>query len=144
MIYVCFLVSEADFPFPSVSVVKNPPTNARDTRDMGLIPWLGRSPGGGKEEIVIHSSILVWRIPWQRSLLVYSPWNHKELVTAEQLNDNNKIFAFLIYSSKSITTKAILCVFMYVNINMTSFIRYGCLSEGAGCLGDWHGRNRCI
>ena len=25
-------------------VVKNPPTNARDT---GLIPWLGRSPGGG-------------------------------------------------------------------------------------------------
>ena len=31
--------------FPGVSVVKNLPTKARD---MGLIPGLGRSPGGGK------------------------------------------------------------------------------------------------
>ena len=29
------------------SVVKNPPANAGDVRDMGLIPGLGRSPGGG-------------------------------------------------------------------------------------------------
>ena len=28
-------------------VVKNPPANAGDLRDMGLIPGLGRSPGGG-------------------------------------------------------------------------------------------------
>ena len=28
-------------------VVKNLPTNAGDTRDAGLIPWSGRSPGGG-------------------------------------------------------------------------------------------------
>ena len=27
-------------------VVKNPPANAGDMRDMGLIPGLGRSPGG--------------------------------------------------------------------------------------------------
>ena len=27
--------------------VKNPPANAEDTRDTGLIPGLGRSPGGG-------------------------------------------------------------------------------------------------
>jgi len=33
-------------------VVKNLPSNARDTRDMGLIPGLGRSPGGG------HSNLL--------------------------------------------------------------------------------------
>ena len=26
-------------------VVKNPPANARDTRDVGSIPGLGRSPG---------------------------------------------------------------------------------------------------
>ena len=31
-----------------VLVVKNPPANAGDTRDMGLIPGSGRSPGGGK------------------------------------------------------------------------------------------------
>ena len=28
-------------------VVKNPPANARDVRDMGLIAGSGRSPGGG-------------------------------------------------------------------------------------------------
>ena len=28
-------------------VVKNPPANAGDTRDMSLIPGSGRSPGGG-------------------------------------------------------------------------------------------------
>ena len=28
-------------------VVKNPPANAGDLRDMGLIAGLGRSPGGG-------------------------------------------------------------------------------------------------
>ena len=28
-------------------MVKNPPANAGDIRDAGLIPGLGRSPGGG-------------------------------------------------------------------------------------------------
>ena len=28
-------------------VVKNPPANAGDIRDVGLIPGLGKSPGGG-------------------------------------------------------------------------------------------------
>ena len=32
--------------FPSVSVVKNPPANARDIRDAGLIPGCRRSPRG--------------------------------------------------------------------------------------------------
>ena len=27
---------------------KGPPANARDIKDMGLIPGLGRSPGGGQ------------------------------------------------------------------------------------------------
>ena len=42
-------------------VVKNPPANAGDIRDTGLIPGSGRSPGGG------HSNPLqyfAWRIPW--------------------------------------------------------------------------------
>ena len=29
------------------TVVENPPANARDTRDVGLIPGSGRSPGEG-------------------------------------------------------------------------------------------------
>ena len=32
---------------PRGSVVKNPPANAGDARDVGLIPGWGRSPGGG-------------------------------------------------------------------------------------------------
>ena len=31
-----------------VPVVNNLPTNAREARDVGLIPGLGRSPAGGK------------------------------------------------------------------------------------------------
>ena len=41
-------------------VVENPPANAGDIRDMGLIPGLGRSP---EEGIATHSNFLAWRIP---------------------------------------------------------------------------------
>ena len=37
----------APMGFQVALVVKNPPANAGDIRDMGLIPGLGRSPGGG-------------------------------------------------------------------------------------------------
>ena len=43
-------------------VVKNPPANAGDVRDMGLIPGSGRSPEG--EHGKGYSGILSWRIPW--------------------------------------------------------------------------------
>ena len=46
-----------------VLVVKNPPANARDIRDLVFIPGLGRSPGGGDGT---HSDILAWRIPMDR------------------------------------------------------------------------------
>ena len=29
-------------------------------------------------EMATHSSILAWRIPWQRALEDYSPWGDKE------------------------------------------------------------------
>ena len=60
-------------------VVKNLPAKAGDTRDLGLIPGWGRSPGGGNGN---HSSILTRIIPRteeQRSLA----WGHKESDTAE-------------------------------------------------------------
>ena len=63
-----------------VLVVKNPPANAGDIREAGLIPWSGRSPGGGHGT---HSSILAWRIHGQRSLVGYGPWGHKELDMTE-------------------------------------------------------------
>ena len=36
-------------------VVKNLPANARDVRDMGSIPGLGRSPGGGHSNPLQYS-----------------------------------------------------------------------------------------
>ena len=44
--------------FPSGSDSKESASNAGD---LGLIPGLGRSPGG---EDGNYSSILAWRIPW--------------------------------------------------------------------------------
>ena len=38
--------------------------SACNVGDVGLIPWLGRFPGG--EKMAIHSSILAWRNPMDR------------------------------------------------------------------------------
>ena len=42
-------------------MVKNPPANAGDAGDTGLIPG---SEDPLEEEMAVHSSILAWRIPW--------------------------------------------------------------------------------
>ena len=42
------------------TLVKNPPVNVADARDMGLIPGLVRSP---EEEMATHSGILAWETP---------------------------------------------------------------------------------
>ena len=56
-------------------VIKNPPANAGDIRDMGSIPGMGRSLGGG------HGSPVHLPGEWhgQRSLVGYSPQGHKEV-----------------------------------------------------------------
>ena len=38
-------------------MVKNPPANAGDTRDVDSIPGLGRSPGGGKDNPFQYSCL---------------------------------------------------------------------------------------
>ena len=42
-------------------MVKNPPANAGDIRDVGSIPESGDPL---EEEMATHCSILAWRIPW--------------------------------------------------------------------------------
>ena len=42
-------------------MVKNPPANGGDIKDMGLIPGQEDPLEEGTET---HSSILAWRIPW--------------------------------------------------------------------------------
>ena len=38
-------------------MVKNLPASAGDARDMGLIPGLGRSPGGGNGKLLQYSCL---------------------------------------------------------------------------------------
>ena len=54
-------------------MVKNPPTNSGDKRDLGLIPELGRSPGEG------NSVFLPGKLQGQSCQVGYSPWGLKEL-----------------------------------------------------------------
>ena len=56
-------------------VVKNPPANAGDVREVG-------STLGGEDPLeegtATHSSLLAWRSHGQRSLAGHSPQGHKE------------------------------------------------------------------
>ena len=63
-------------------VVKSLPANAEDIGDEGLIPGLGRSPGGGGEGNPFQYSCLE-NPHGQRSLASYSPQGHKELDTTK-------------------------------------------------------------
>ena len=67
--------------FPCGSMVKNLPANARGIRDVGSIPGLGRSPGGGHGNPLQYSCLE--NPHGQRSLAGYGPWGHKELDTTE-------------------------------------------------------------
>ena len=58
--------------FPGDSDNKESPCKVGD---LGSIPGLGRSPGGGH---ATYSSILTWRSNGQRKLESYNPWGHKE------------------------------------------------------------------
>ena len=65
-------------------MVKNLPANARDVRDVGSIPGLGRSPGG-EHGNPLQYSCLENPHGW-RSLVGYSPWSWKESDMTEQLH----------------------------------------------------------
>ena len=57
-------------------VVKNLPA-MQETEEMRVGPLGHEDPL--EEEMVAHSSILAWRIPWTEELVGYSPWGHSEL-----------------------------------------------------------------
>ena len=67
--------------FPGGSDGKESACNAGD---LGLIPGLGRSPGGGHGNPLQYSSLE--NSHGQSSLVGYSPWDHKESDTTEQLS----------------------------------------------------------
>ena len=55
----------------TAQTVKNPPANAGDVRDRGLIPGLGRSPGGGHGNPLQYSCLEnpMDRGNWQTTVL---------------------------------------------------------------------------
>ena len=65
-------------------VVKNPPANAGDVRDPGLIPELGRYLGGEHGNPLQYSCLE--NRHGQRSLVGCSPWGFKESDMTEQLS----------------------------------------------------------
>ena len=68
--------------FPGGAVVKNPPANAEDTRNMGLIPGLERCPGGGNNN--------AWKIQWtEESVRDKVLQGHRESDTTEHAHTLN-------------------------------------------------------
>ena len=61
--------------FPGATVLNNLPVNARDTKDAGSIPGLGRSHGEGNGKL-LHL-FLPGELRGQRSLAGYSSWDGK-------------------------------------------------------------------
>ena len=78
---IIFKIFKGTRGFPRGTVVKKPPVNTGDAGDMGLIPRLGRSPGGGNGNPLQY--FLPGESHGQRSLTGYSPRGCKELDMTE-------------------------------------------------------------
>ena len=75
----CGLGGDGDFPGGS-----DDKESACNAGDLGSIPGLGRSPGGGHGNLLQYSCLE--NPHGQRSLVGYSSWGHKESDTTERLS----------------------------------------------------------
>ena len=80
---VVWVLMAHDNGFPDGSDDKESACNAGD---VGLIPGLGRAPGGGHGTT---SVFLLGEFHGQKSLVGHSPWGHKELDMPEHTQHNN-------------------------------------------------------
>ena len=79
-------------------VVKNPPTNAGDGRDVGLIPGSGRSPGGGHGNPPQYSCLEnpMDRGPWWATVgRVAKSWTQLKWLSMQAPEVFKKIFMFV-------------------------------------------------
>ena len=67
-------------------MANNPPVNAGDLKDEGLIPWLGRFPGGGHGNSIQYSCL---ENPMDRSNWQATVHGDTELDITEQLDTDN-------------------------------------------------------
>ena len=70
-----------DRGFLDGSEVKNSPASAETAGDVGLMPESGRSPGGGNGNPLQYSCLE--KSHRKRSLVGYSPQDHREVDTSE-------------------------------------------------------------
>ena len=76
-----------------VLVVKNPPANAGDIRDAGLIPGSGRSPGEGIGNLLQYSCLGnpidrgAW---WARVHRISKSWTHEQVKQLDQGHGTSK------------------------------------------------------
>ena len=87
-LYILYL-----YIYPRTSLVaqmaKNMPVSARGVRDLSSIPGSGRFPGEGKGNPAQNSCLensMERRTWWQKSLVDYCLWGHKELDMTKQLS----------------------------------------------------------
>ena len=69
-------------------VVKNPPANAGDSKDLSSIPSSGRSPGEGDENPLQYSYL---ENPMDRGAWRASPWGCRESDITERLSTHSEI-----------------------------------------------------
>ena len=67
-----------------VLVVKNPPANARDVKDLSSVPGSGRFPGRGHGNPLQYTCLE--NPHGQRRQAGYTPWSYKESDMTEQLS----------------------------------------------------------
>ena len=72
---ICWAAVELGGGFPCGAAVENPPASTGDTRDVGSVPGMGRFPGGGNGNPL---QVFLPGNPRERSLVGYSPRDHKE------------------------------------------------------------------
>ena len=76
-------------------MVKNPPADAGDIRDMGSIPGLGRSPGGGPGNPLQYSFLenpldrRAWRATVHRAAKGRTRLKRMSMHTHVRINDNS-------------------------------------------------------
>ena len=73
-------------------MVKNPPANAEDARDMGFDSWVGKIPR--RREWQPTPVFLPGESQGQRCLAGYRPLGRKELDTAEATEQHTRIISF--------------------------------------------------
>ena len=95
--------------FPSGSVVNNPLANVGAEGDMGSIPGIGRSTGGGNGNPLQY--FLPGESHGQRSLVGYSPWGHRESDMTEWLNTH----ALATKWDGEVPPTSSLCIYWYLH-----------------------------